>query len=199
MALYFRPFPTTEYRVPGTNRSVFATDITRRFSVSNFLNSNKVSFDEYYLQDGDRPDTVAYEYYGDVTLDWLVLLANEIHDPYFEWFMSDEKFESYIVSKYGSLSYAYQTNHHYEWITQQQRIIVESGLQRILPEKTLIVDYTTYAALAANDRRSVTIYEYEKNKNEDNRHIYLIDLNYTYLIREQHPYIFDNNESVTIR
>ena len=199
MALYFRPFPTTEYRVPGTNRSVFATDITRRFSVSNFLNSNKVSFDEYYLQDGDRPDTVAYEYYGDVTLDWLVLLANEIHDPYFEWFMSDEKFESYIVSKYGSLAYAYQTNHHYEWITQQQRIIVESGLQRILPEKTLIVDYTTYAALAANDRRSVTIYEYEKNKNEDNRHIYLIDLNYTYLIREQHPYIFDGNEGVTIR
>jgi len=197
MALFFRPYPTTAYRIPGTDRTVSATDITRRFSVSNFMNNNKVSFDEYFVQDGDRPDTVAYEYYGDVTLDWLVLLTNEIHDPYFEWHMSDEKFDSYITQKYGSLSYAYQTNHHYEWITQQQQIIVESGIQRILPEKTLIVDYTTYATLPAGSRRSISIYDYEKNKNEDNRHIYLIDLNYTYLIREQHPYIFD--EGVTIR
>jgi hypothetical protein len=199
MALFFRPYPTTEYRIPGTDRTVFATDITRRFSVSNFINNNTVNFDEYFVQDGDRPDTVAYEYYGDVTLDWLVLLANEIHDPYFEWHMSDEKFESYIVSKYGSLSYAYQTVHHYEWITQEQQLVVESGLQRILPEKTLIVDYTTYASLPAGRRRSISIYDFEKNKNEDNRHIYLIDLHYTYLIKEQHPYVFDSAEGVSIR
>jgi hypothetical protein len=34
-------------------------------------------------------------------------------------------------------------------------------------------------------------FDYENEINENNRHIYLLDLNYTLLIKEQHPYIFD--------
>jgi hypothetical protein len=190
MAFYFRPHPTIPYRIPGTKQTIAATDITRRFSVANFVRNANVNFDEYYVQDGERPDTVAYDYYDDETMDWLVLLANEIHDPYYEWPLSYEQFNLYIAQKYGSTRAAYQTIHHYEQILQEKQLVIESGIQRILPEKTLEVDYTTYLSLTANKRKSVTAYDYENDLNDQRKHIYLIDLNYLQIIKEQHPYIF---------
>ena len=196
MAFYFRPHPTIAYRVPGTKRTIAATDITRRFSVANFVRNANVNFEEYYVQDGERPDTVAYDYYDDQTLDWLVLLANEIHDPYYEWPLSYEQFNAYMKQKYDNLN-TYQTVHHYEYILQEQQLITENGFQRIIPEKTLEVDYTTYLTLVANKRRSVSVHDYETKLNEQRRQIYLIDLNYLQIIKDQHPYVFE--EGVFVR
>lgn len=197
MAFYFRPHPTISYRIPGTKRSVAATDITRRFSLANFVRNSNVNFEEYYVQDGERPDTVAYDYYDDASLDWLVLLANEIHDPYYEWPLSYEQFNSYLAQKYGNVNTAYQTVHHYERILQEQKLIIDNGIQRILPEKTVEVDYTTYLTLTATQRRSVSVFDYENKLNEDRKQIYLIDLNYLQIIKDEHPYIFE--EGVSIR
>ena len=191
MTFYFRPFPLISYRMPGTNNNILAMDITRRFSIANFVRNANVNFDEYQVQDGERPDIVAYDYYGDETLDWLVLLANEIQDPYYEWPLSNNDLQAMILQKYGTLSYAYQTNHHYEKIVREQQIVIENGLQRIIPEKKLIVDYQTYLTLPSFQRKAVSLYEFEVNQNEDRRQIYLIDLHYTQLIKEQHPYIFE--------
>lgn len=191
MAFYFRAFPTVQYRIPGQKKSVPVIDITRRFAISDFLKKAKVTFDEYILQDGERPDTVAYQYYQDFTMDWLVLLINEIQDPYFQWAMGYEQFQAYLKQKYGGVPYTQQTIHHYEKIVQKSTTIIDEGLnQRVLPEKTLIVDYATYAALPATDRKAVTIYDHESNINDNNRHIYLLDLHYLQIIKEQHPYIF---------
>jgi hypothetical protein len=201
MAFFFRPYPTISYRVPGTNRNIPVTDITRRFSVVNFIRNNRVTFDEYTVQDGERPDIIAHGYYDDSTLDWLVLLTNEIHDPYYEWPLSYEQFNLMILQKYrgygtnnsdlATISYVNQTVHHYEQIIQEKQIITDLGQQRIIEERTLVVDYTTYLTLIASKRRAVSIYEYESKLNDDRRRIYLLDLHYTQLIKEQHPYIFE--------
>ena len=187
---YFRPYPTISYRIPGKSVSIPVTDISRRFSVANFIQNAKVTFDEYYIRDGERPDTIAYDYYSDYTLDWLILLVNEIHDQYFEWPRSYEQFNDYIKQKYGSLEYAYSTTHHYEQIIQKQNTIFDGVEQRVIPEKTLIVDYETYTTLIATERKEVSIYEYEEKKNDDNRHIFLLDPIYLQVIKEQHPYVF---------
>jgi hypothetical protein len=197
MAFLFRPYPTIQYRIPNQTKSVPVTDITRRFAVSNFISNAKVTFDEYYIQEGDRPDTVAYDYYDDTTLDWLVMLTNEIHDSYYEWPRSYEQFHAYLRQRYGSVQAAYQTNHHYEKIIQKNQIINDGINQRILPEKTLVVDYTTYLTLTNDERRAVSVYDYENQLNDDRKHIYLIDLHYVQLIKEQHPYIF--SEGITVR
>lgn len=203
---FFRPHPIIPYRIPGQTKSIACTDITRRFSVANFINNANVTFDEYYIQDGERPDIVAYDYYDDYTLDWLVLLTNEIHDPYYEWPLGYEQFNNMILQKYrglgtnnsdtATLSYVNQTVHHYEKILQKNNIASDGIQQRIYPEKTVVVDYTTYAALPATDRKAVTIFEYEHNLNEERRHIYLLDLHYVYLIKDQHPYIFEESNFV---
>ena len=189
--LFFKPYPTVPYRIPNTTRNVLATNLTKRFGITNFLNNAKALYDEYFVQDGERPDVIAYQYYGDQTLDWLVLLVNEIHDPYFEWVLSYEQFHEYIKQKYGSVEYALTNVHHYEKILEQGRTFIDNGVQRIVPEKTVIVDYTTYLSLIASERKQISIFDFENEKNENNRHIYLLDLNYTLIIKEQHPYIFD--------
>jgi len=196
MAFFFRPYPTISYRIPGSTLSVAATDITRRFSVANFVRNSAVTFDEYYVQDGERPDTVAYDYYDDQTLDWLILLTNEIHDPYYEWPLSYEQFRSYLRQKYTSVEYAQSNVHHYEQILQEQQNIIENGFQRIIPEKTLVVDYTTYVSLTAPQRKIVSIFDYEEKLNDERRQIYLIDLNYLQIIKDDHPYIFEEGISV---
>lgn len=187
---YFRPFPTISYRVPGKNVNIPVSDISKRFSIANFINNSRVTFDEYYVKDGERPDTIAYDYYGDYTMDWLVLLTNEIHDTYFEWPLGYEQFNAYLRQKYGSVEYTLSTVHHYEQIIQQHKTVIDGSDQRIIPEKTLVVDYTTYLTLIATERKEVTIYEYEEKINDNNRHIYLLDPIYLQVIKEQHPYIF---------
>jgi len=194
--LYFTPFPTISYKIPNSTKSIPVTDITRRFSVANFLNNSSVAFDTYFVQDGERADSVAYDYYNDVTMDWLILLVNEIHDPYFQWPLSYEEMDSYLRDKYGSIEVTQKTIHHYEKIIQQGYIQNDNGTQRVVPEKTLVIDETTYISLSDFERKIKTIYEYEVELNEDRRKIYLLDLNYLLIIKNQHPNIFDG---VTIR
>jgi hypothetical protein len=188
---YFTPFPTVQYKIPNSTKSIPVTDLTRRFALANFLKNSNVAFDTYHVQDGERPDSVAYDYYGDVTMDWLVLLANEIHDPYFQWVLSYDEFNSYLIDKYGSIEYTQTTNHHYEKIIQQPYIQNDYGTQRIVPEKTLVVDKTTFLTLVADERKEKTIYDHEFDLNEERRKIYLMDLNYLLIIKDQHPNIFD--------
>jgi hypothetical protein len=35
---------------------------------------------------------------------WLVLLANNMTDPYYDWPLSDEEFDQYFTDKYSSFS-----------------------------------------------------------------------------------------------
>jgi len=194
--LYFTPFPTIQYQIPNTKKSIPVTDITRRFSVANFLKNSNASFDEYFVQDGERPDTVAYDYYGDVSMDWLILLCNEIVDPYFQWPLSYEELNAYLKDKYGSVEYTMRKIHHYEKIIQQGYIQNDAGTQRIVPEKTLVIDETTYLTLSDFERKTKTIFEYETDLNEERRKIFLLDTNYYLMIKEQHRYVFDDMENI---
>lgn len=191
MAQYFTPFPVRDYKAPGSKIFTKATDITRRFTIENFILDNDVIFDEYRVREGERPDMVANDYYLDSNLDWLILITNQIKDPYFEWVMSDEQFIEYIKSKYGSVEYALTTVHHYEKILQDATEYTTNYEVILVPERTVEIDYTTFVSLPASQRKSVTIYNYEMLKNEKNRLIYLLDARYANLIVEQHRNIFN--------
>ena len=46
---------------------------------------NLAFFTKYKIQGDDRPDNVAFEYYGSSKLDWLVLACNNIINIQTEW------------------------------------------------------------------------------------------------------------------
>lgn len=94
MAKYFRYFPTIVY----DDQQV--TDITRRVKINDSLVNNPYLFLPYTINNDDRPEDVAYYYYGDVNKVWLVYLANNIVDPYTQWVLKNEDFEKTIRKKY---------------------------------------------------------------------------------------------------
>jgi hypothetical protein len=101
MAKYFRYFPKIEYN------GLSVTDITRRVKVAEKLQADPYLFLPYTVTDDDRAEDIARLYYGDVNKVWMIYLANNIIDPYTQWPLSNEKFESTIRKKYAhSISFA---------------------------------------------------------------------------------------------
>jgi len=186
MSHYFKPFPIISYKLSGMTPTISVTDITRRFGLSSLLRNNSAIYFDYEVKDGDRPDIIADKYYDDQTLDWLVLLTNEIHDPYFKWPLSYENFTKYIRQKYGSVSTAQATTHHYEKTIQAQSFNDDGTL---IPKRTLIVDYTTYLTDVANTR-IVDTFSYEDELNESHRNIKILDERFLGIVVDTHRRIF---------
>jgi hypothetical protein len=100
--MYFSKFPLLKYPVKdGDNlRYVFVRNLLRRVALSESIKSGESVFMEYSIKDGERPEHIAERVYGDHTMHWLVLLVNEIIDPYHGWYKSGLVFEEYIQKKY---------------------------------------------------------------------------------------------------
>jgi len=185
MSQYFSNFPIINYKLPALGERVFATDITKRVVLRDFYRRNFLSYYTYDIQDGERPDNVAYKFYRESTLDWLILLPNEILDPYYQWPLETNRFNDYIRKKYGSVENAMTQIHHYEVITQKRNEITNADGEKILlPEKTLVVDRTTYFENDAANRKLVYAYDYEISLNDKRRNISIIDASYVPSILE---------------
>lgn len=179
MTQYFSNFPSVQYKLPGMQNSLLVTDITKRFILRDFYRRSLIDFYRYDVVEGQRPDNVAYEFYGDSDLDWLVLLPNEMLDPYYEWPRTQNEMNEYIRVRYGSVSNANATVHHYEQIIQNKSTVRSPDGETIdIPERTLIVDQTTYISLSPSERKLITVYDFEIARNERNRTIEIIEPSY---------------------
>tara|TARA_E500000305_G_C3937908_1_gene196022 strand:- start:151 stop:747 length:597 start_codon:yes stop_codon:yes gene_type:complete len=182
MAHYFKPFPKIDYDLKKNGKSNSLTNITLRFKVQEALLSQSVIYYDYQVQEEDRPDIVAELYYQDSTLDWLILIVNDIIDPQFEWPKEQYSLDKFIRQKYGSISEAQRTVHHYEKILNAQSTLADGT---IVPERTVKIDQTTYNSLAGDTlqgetgfvkiRREVSAYQYEQDLNDERRNIKLLD------------------------
>lgn len=84
---YFEKFPVRAYPI-GDGKTITVTDI---FAKAIFDNQSKESLsllEDFPIEDGDTPDSLAEELYGDSTLGWVILLFNDIFDPHFDWALS---------------------------------------------------------------------------------------------------------------
>lgn len=98
MSRYFDKFPTTKYD------GVDIRDITKRtkFIEKNF--SKPLLFLPYTIKEGEKPEDIAFSYYGSMDYTWLVLMANEALDPYYDWPLDEEEFNQYLIKKYSEQS-----------------------------------------------------------------------------------------------
>lgn len=118
MSGYFSKFPAVMYG------NAIATNIMARIKLDSSVRNKSTLFHTYLLKEGERPDTIAEHYYGDAYFAWLVYYANEIIDPYYEWPLNQNDFESFIVSKYGSSTLAQEKILFYKvnWETDENMI-----------------------------------------------------------------------------
>ena len=97
MAGYFNFFPSTNY----ANNIV--TNVIAKIKFDQSVQENLAIFYPYTIQQGERADQIAARVYDDSTLDWIIYLSNNITDPYYDWPLSQEQFNQYILAKYGTI------------------------------------------------------------------------------------------------
>jgi len=97
---YFSKFPQINYSFDNGKINKTAINILKRVGFKDFTKNNSRFFIEYNVMDGDTPEMVAHKIYGDSNLHWVILLFNDIINPYYDWPLSTRKLESYIKSKY---------------------------------------------------------------------------------------------------
>lgn len=112
MSNYFENFPLLKYSLDGGSTSFIIADFFRRVIAQTNSLTGTVSSEYYLLKDGETPEIVAHKLYGDPNLHWVLLVANEIIDPRFEWLQPQASLNNYIRDKYG-VGKAYDA-HHYE-------------------------------------------------------------------------------------
>ena len=110
---YFSYFPTIGYDVRGEKNNSRVQAITNVLvRIRKKLNVvNSAFFEQYFISDGDRADTMAHELYDDSTLHWVVLYANYMTNPYYDWPMPYFDLQKFVAKKYPD---NINGIHHYE-------------------------------------------------------------------------------------
>lgn len=134
---FFDYFPQLKYNVKKGQYPVYesATDIFFRIGMIEDTLRNTSSYGVYEIQDGDTPEIIASKFYDDVGGGWVILYANKIVDPQWDWPLNYQQFVNYIEGKYGSVANATSTIHHYEKVvtrtnvgentTQEDRYVID--------------------------------------------------------------------------
>jgi len=112
---YFTQFPLMAYDMAGNQNYKLLPNILKRVKLRSGLRSGAFMFDNYDVKDGERPEDVAFKWFGDAQLHWVILMTNNITDRYYQWPLSQPQFQEYLKDKYGAGSE--DAVHHYE-ITQ---------------------------------------------------------------------------------
>jgi len=187
---YFSYLPQVTYN------GKIVRNILARGKIRDMILNNSVAYYPYAIEDGDRPDILAHKYYGSSDHTWIILYANEIFDPFYDWPLEQEIFDKMITSKYDEIRINNTTKYHLPNIndvdgndvngsicTTQEFCQLAVGEYRNLAG--LVLDKASYLALDANQRTILSIYELEDEKNEAKRNIKIIDKVYlTQIIRE---------------
>jgi len=208
MPNYFDKFPKVYYN----NKIV--TDILTRVKINdNYLNSSLLYYD-YDTQDKDTPENIADKYYGDSEKHWIILITNNILDPFFEFPLSYDQFNEYVEDKYYEQGLANNmTGLAWSQITTDPNYgytksvtIKDSVTEDVLLSNTYIINYETYQLTVPQTftvnlsegktvvyeigrNPLVTIYDTEFNMNESKRTIKLLKKEYAQQVVDELTYL----------
>jgi len=184
---YFESFKTIPYDVKKNGLKIDVTNLFLRYRVLDIFKNQSAVYYDYNIKDGERPDIIAAKYYEDESLDWVILLTNNIVDPLFDWPLDKKAFQKYIVSKHGSITTAKEAIQRYEQIGQQHEVLFDGT---VVQEQKWEVDIFTYNSLPDGEKRIVTCYEHEEMLNEDKRNIKLLSEEFVFDLVNQVKEVF---------
>ncbi len=179
---YFRQVPNLEYvsRLPNAKIGDYlqVKNLFKKGKLREDIFQNLAFFEKYKILGNDRPDNVAFDVYGDSTLDWVVLLANNIVNIQTEWPLPQTSFDEYVLNKYGDYETLYGGIHHYETTevkNSQGVTIVPAGLQVPSGYSVSYYDYFIDRQVDTGDITvEVTNYDYEEKIEDNKRNIYVL-------------------------
>ena len=201
---YFRQLPNLDYPSLRNDRNSaydyqVVKNIFKRAVIRDDVFDEITAFTKYSVQGDERPDQVAYQFYNDSGLDWVILATNNIVHVRDEWPMGNQDFLTYLNAKYTEAQLA--NIHHYE-----TKIIRDSSGTLIQPEgKTVPAGYTVNfldngVLRSESSLTSFSFLEHETNLNDAKRNINILKVEFLGLFLENFADIMEyrpSNQFVT--
>jgi hypothetical protein len=164
---YFSRFPLMAYDVKGDRNFKLLPNILKRVKLRSGLRSGSFLFDSYDVKDGERPEDVAFKWFGDARYHWIILMTNNVTDRYYQWPLTQPQFQEHLTDKYGAGNE--DATHHFEKTT-------DSG-------KTSSSGPNDYSHLVEcnsddGDPSIISNRQYEQRKQDEYRSIKLLDTQY---------------------
>ncbi len=190
---YFRTLPKLN-KIDERGNVILVTNLLARASIIEKLLKNPLIFYSYDIQESDTPEILAHKYYGDIERFWLILFANQLLDPQWDWPLNSINFQKYLNDKYTTEQLAQA--HHYEKI-----ITTTDRGSKTKTEHKIIIDEETYdtfinsengyalpngtIVIVEEQKNIVSNFEYELQLNESKRNIKLLNKTYAEQIESE--------------
>ena len=197
MSSYFQRVPDFNYvsRLPDSKIGDYirVKNLFKKGKLREDIFQNLAFFEKYKIVGDDRPDNVAFEIYNDSSLDWVVLLSNNVLNVQSEWPLPQTDFDRFVLDKYGDYDTLYNGIHHYETTevkNTQGVTIIPAGLQVDSSYSVSYYDFfTDLQVTTGNLAIPVTNYEYEEKVENDKRNIFILKSRYLNIV-------FDDMEEI---
>jgi hypothetical protein len=197
MSSYFQRVPDFNYvsRLPDSKIGDYirVKNLFKKGKLREDIFQNLAFFEKYKIVGDDRPDNVAFEIYDDSSLDWLVLLSNNVLNVQSEWPLPQTDFDRFVLDKYGDYDTLYNGIHHYETTevkNTQGVTIIPAGLQVDSSYSVSYYDFFTDLQITTGNLAiPVTNYEYEEKVENDKRNIFILKPRYLNIV-------FDDMEEI---
>lgn len=191
---YFDTLPKI-INIDSTGNSKVMTNLLARASVIPQILKDPLVYYSYDIQEGDTPEIIAHKYYGDSYRYWIVLFANELLDPQWDWPLTHSVFEQYLADKYPSINVYTEIEYYEKVITQYDantqtttvnKVRIDEDTYNGLPvTQTATYILPTGPVTITTTRNAVSIYDYELSLNEAKRNIKILNSNYVDLMETQ--------------
>jgi len=163
--MYFRQFEQGYYDLKGDGKEKLVTDLMTRVKVREKVIDEASLYDKYDVPSGERPEDTAFKHFGSAQYHWVILMTNNITDAYYEWPMSEQTFETFLIDKYAEPG----AIHHYE---------VSQSSGRTSAQGPDDYSYLVEVNSDATGAQSVSNREYEQRLQDERRQIQLLNPSY---------------------
>jgi len=160
---YFNKFPLMSYDIKGNKIRKLLPDILRRVKLRAITKSGGMLFEKYDVKEGEKPEDIAFKWFGDAELHWVILMTNNVTDRYYDWPLNQVQFAEFLTDKYGDNVDAV---HHYE-VTKDSGRTTSNGPS----------DYSHLVEVNSDTDNAISISnrQYEEREQDKKRQIQLLD------------------------
>ncbi len=202
MSNYFSQLPNFDYisRInerKSNNDYITVKNIFRRALIREDIFTDFMAFTKYRIEGDERPDEVAYKFYNDEDLDWIILAANNIINVRDEWPLTQNDYHNFLMDKYGDETQLGNTK-HYETIEVKDskgKIFVPKGKIVDSDFKVTFLDSGTNMLTTVNPVQVVTYRTYEEKLQDDKRNINILESRYLNMVMDDMENLLDYERS----
>ena len=136
---------------------------------------NKYLFKPYVVFDADTPESVAYQLYDDPNLWWVLVVINDINNPFTQWIKDSGRLSLEIK----------ETDNQLLWFmdTRKKRIVDDvdhAKYLKMLQAGKILPEYIN----------PVFRRDYENALNEKRNHIWVLEPSYVYEFAQEYEWLF---------